>query len=117
MMEESILLTIKKMIGPSIDYPAFETDLIVHINTALMVLNQIGIGPVEGFQITGEDETWHDLIGDAKNLDAVKTYIYLRVRMAFDPPTTGATTDAFKEMIKEYEWRLNVQVDPSLLSS
>lgn len=116
MMEESILLTIKKMIGPSIDYPAFETDLIVHINTALMVLNQIGIGPVEGFQITGEDETWHDLIGDAKNLDAVKTYIYLRVRMAFDPPSTGAMTDAFKEMIKEYEWRLNVQVDPSLIS-
>lgn len=115
-MEESILLTIKKMIGPSIDYPAFETDLIVHINTALMVLNQLGIGPVEGFSITGEDETWSDLIGEAKNLDAVKTYIYLKVKMAFDPPTTGATTDAFKEMIKEYEWRLNVQVDPSLIS-
>lgn len=115
-MEESILLTIKKMIGPSIEYPAFDTDLVVHINTALMVLNQLGIGPVEGFSITGEDETWSDLIGDTKNLDAVKTYIYLKVRMAFDPPTTGAMTDAFKEMIKEYEWRLNVQVDPSLIS-
>ena len=116
-MEESILLTIKKMIGPSIAYPAFDTDLIVNINTALTVLNQLGIGPEEGFRITGEGETWYDLIGDAKNLDAVKTYIYLKVRMAFDPPTTGALTDAFKEMIKEYEWRLNVQVDPPVINS
>lgn len=116
-MEESILLSIKKMIGPSIEYPAFETDLIIHINSALMVLHQLGIGPAEGFYITGEDESWSDLIGDVKYLEAVKTYVYLKVRMAFDPPTTGATTDAFKEMIKEYEWRLNVQVDPLIISS
>ena len=112
MMEESILATIKEMIGPSVDYSAFDTDLIVNINTAFTVLNQLGVGPVSGFKITGEDERWSDFLGeDVLNLEAVKTYIYLKVRMAFDPPSTGAMVDAYKEMIKEYEWRLNVQVD------
>lgn len=116
-MTDSILNTIKKLIGPSITYDVFDFDLIIHINSALMVLNQLGVGPKEGFKILDETETWSDFLGtDVKNLEAVKTYIYLKVRMVFDPPTTGATTDAFKEMIKEYEWRLNVQVDPSLIS-
>lgn len=111
-MEDSILLTIKKLIGPSLDYSVFDTDLIVHINSALMVLNQLGIGPENGFVVTGESETWGDFLGDTNKLEGVKTYVYLKVRMVFDPPTTGALTDAYKEMIKELEWRLNVMVDP-----
>ena len=114
-MTESILDTIKKLVGPSITYDAFDFDLMIHINSAFTILNQLGLGPIEGFKITGPNETWSDFLGENTiNLEAVKTYIYLKVRMAFDPPTSGAMTDAYKEMIKELEWRLNVQVDPPL---
>ena len=108
---ESILTSIKKLLGITEDYEAFDTDIIIHINSALMVLNQLGIGE-EGFTIDSAAETWDDFLGKSENVNAVKTLVYLRVRLAFDPPANSFVTSAIQEMIKEYEWRLNVQVDP-----
>lgn len=108
-METSILLTIRKMIGPSVSYDIFDTDLVVHINTAFASLYQLGVGPKDqAFKITGDTETWADFIGDNPNIDSVISYVYLKVRMLFDPPATGTLQGSFKEMMKELEWRLNV---------
>ena len=112
-MAESILQTIKRMIGPSMLSNEFDTDLVVHINSVLFDLNELGVGPSDGFVITGETETWEDLLGaDVKYLEAVKTFIYLKVKMIFDPPTVGGVINAYEKLIKEYEWRINVMVDP-----
>jgi len=111
-MEQSILNTIKTMLGPDSSYAVFDTDIIVHINTALATLTQLGVGPVKGFRITGASETWSDFIGDAGDLDSVKTYIYCKVKMVFDPPSNSFLMSAMKETCQEIEWRLNVAVDP-----
>lgn len=108
---DSILVTIKKMLGIDADYDAFDTDIIVHINTAIMILRQLGIGIKAGFVITGESEEWADLLGDSELYESVKTYIYLRVKSVFDPSTSSAASEASKEMIKELEWRLNSESD------
>ena len=112
-METSILKTIRKMIGPSVSYDIFDTDLIVHINSAFFVLYQLGVGPTECFRITGESETWDDFIQGSNELDAIISYVYMKVRYAFDPPSTGYLVNAYKESMKELEWRLNVLVDPN----
>ena len=111
-METSILKTIRKMIGPSVSYDIFDTDLIVHINSAFMVLYQLGVGPAECFKITGEDETWDDFMQGATDIEAVISYVYMKVRLVFDPPTTGYLVNMYEATIKELEWRLNVMVDP-----
>lgn len=108
---DSILNTIKKMLGMETDYNAFDTDIIMNINSAIMILRQLGIGPLGGFSITGETETWNDLVGSSKLYDGVKTYIYLKVKSVFDPSTSTAASDASKEMIKELEWRLSSESD------
>lgn len=114
-MADSILQTIKRMIGPSLLSNEFDTDLVVHINSVLFDLNELGVGPEEGFMITGETETWQDFIGyDVKKLEAIKTFVYLKVKMLFDPPTIGGVIAAYEKLIKEYEWRINVMVDPGL---
>ena len=114
-MAESILQTIKRMIGPSMLSNEFDTDLVVHINSVLFDLNELVVGPREGFVVTGDTETWEDFLGeDTKNLEAVKTFIYLKVKMIFDPPTVGGVINAYEKLIKEYEWRINVAVDPGL---
>lgn len=114
-MAESILQTIRRMIGPSMLDSEFDTDLVVHINSVLFDLNELGVGPEEGFVITGDTETWADFLGeDTKNLEAVKTFIFLKVKMIFDPPTVGGVIAAYEKLIKEYEWRINVMVDPGL---
>lgn len=112
-MEESILNTIKKMLGPDDSYEAFDTEIIVHINTALSTLAQLGVGPRKGFRITGTDETWGDFISDGSvDLEGIKTYIYMKVKMIFDPPASSFVMKAMEESCKELEWRLNVTVDP-----
>lgn len=110
---DSILRTIKKMIGlPLKDFGQFDLDLIVHINAAFNTLTQLGVGPVEGFTITGLDEVWDDFATDQR-LDMIKSYIYMKVRLAFDPPSSSTVIEAFNKQIAEFEWRLNVAVDPS----
>jgi hypothetical protein len=112
-MEESILNTIKKMLGPDDSYEAFDTEIIVHINTALSTLAQLGVGPRTGFRITGTDETWGDFISDGSvDLEGIKTYIYMKVKMIFDPPANSFVMKAMEDSCKELEWRLNVTVDP-----
>lgn len=110
-MIESILLSIKKKLGIDATYTAFDTDIILGINSALFTLNQLGVGPVEGFVITGETETWSSFIGSRKDLEQVKEYVYLRTKLEFDPPASSYVLSHFEEKAKEYEWRLNVQVE------
>jgi len=107
---ESILDTIKKMLGIESDYTHFDIDIITNINTIFLNLQQIGVGPKSGFSITDNTTQWNDYIS-GENLEAVKTYIYLKVRLLFDPPTNAFLVDAMERQIREIEWRLNVQVE------
>lgn len=107
----SILNDIKKMLGIASDYTNFDTDIIIDINSVFMILNQLGVGPKDGFKITGADETWSDYVSDEDNLEAIKSYIHLKVKVMFDPPLNSTVMEAHKQMISELEWRLNVQVE------
>lgn len=107
---ESILNSIKQLIGPSASYDIFDNDLIMHINTVFFTLCQLGVTE-EPFVISGTEEVWEDFHADT-DLEAVKTYVYLKCRMYFDPPTNSALISAINEQIKELEVRLNYQVDP-----
>lgn len=108
---ESILTSIKKLLGIAEDYEAFDTDIMIHINSVFMILTQLGVGPANGFRITGKYETWEEFVSDGIVADAVKTYVYLKVRLLFDPPTSSAVMDAINRSISEYEWRLNVAAE------
>ena len=110
-MEESILTSIKAMLGIESCYTQFDTELIMFINAAINKLIQIGVGPDEGFQITGIDETWDQLLGEYMNVELAKEYIYLDVRMIFDPPSNAFVMSAFKEHQEENAWRLSVSYD------
>jgi hypothetical protein len=110
-LDDSILDSIKKILGMPPDYDAFDTDLVIHINSVFGILAQLGVGPAGGFSISDNTTLWKSYLGDSKDLEMVKSYIALKVRLVFDPPTIGAVMDAMKEQIREYEWRLNVQVD------
>lgn len=114
---KSILTSIKKLVGIADGYEHFDVDLIMQINSAFSTLTQLGVGPSEGFRINDEDSTWDEFIGDSMNLEAVKTYVYLNVRLVFDPPDKPAVIDAMERRIKELEWRLNVAVDPAEASN
>lgn len=105
---ESILTSIKKLLGIAEEYEHFDADIVMHINSVFMILAQLGVGPSEGFSIEDETATWDDFLkGDIAKLSAVKTYVYMKVRLVFDPPSGSALLDSMKESIKEYEWRLN----------
>ena len=106
---DSILTSIKKLLGISEEYTNFDADIIMHINDVLMTLNQLGVGPKEGFKIQDDYSTWDEFLGDTINLEAVKTYVYLKVRLVFDPPTRSAAIDAIERKVSELEWRLIVQ--------
>lgn len=108
---ESILVTIKKMLGIDDEYEHFDQDIIVNINTVFMVLNQLGVGPLGGFFIRDKTKTWDEYLMTETNLESVKTYIYLRVRLLFDPPSNSFLVEAIKGQIAEIEWRLNVQAE------
>ena len=103
---DSILTSVKKIIGISEEDESFDTDLIMHINSVLMILNQLGVGPEDGFSITDKSAVWTDVIGDNKLIEATKTFVGLKVRLIFDPPTSSAHIESLKEIIKEFEWRL-----------
>lgn len=108
---ESILTSIKTLMGPRETYDNFDTDLIMHINTTLSVLTQLGVGPKEGFAITGETETWEEFLGGAPMLNLVKSYVYAKVRLLFDPPTSSAVIESLNRIITEFEWRINHVAD------
>jgi hypothetical protein len=107
-VESSILTSTKQMLGLPEDHTDFDLDIIMHINSVLSTLNQLGVGPEVGFMIEDKTATWGAFLGSDPRLNNVKTYVYLRVRMIFDPPNTGFTTEAMKKQIEELEWRMNV---------
>ena len=109
---DSILTSIKLMLGITSECKDFDGSLIAHINTVLMVLNQNGIGPKEGFIVTNEMNTWDQFIDNSTNsMQAVKTYVYCKVKMIFDPPQSSSHLDALKQTANELEWRLNIQAE------
>lgn len=110
-MSDSILVTIKKMLGLEDAYTPFDTDVMIFINAALMNLTQLGVGSKEGYTISDYDTKWSDFLTNETKLGAVKTYVYLKVKMAFDPPTNSFVMDAMKQQAEEIGWRLNVQAE------
>ncbi len=102
---ESILASIKKMLGIVSEYQAFDPELIIYINGAFMTLHQLAIGPEKPFRITGSSETWDQFVGP--ELEAVKTYVFMKVKLIFDPPENSSVQQSYQDQIKELEWRMN----------
>lgn len=111
-MQDSILMTIRKLVcgDPHADH--FDTDLLVHINACFSILNQLGVGPESGFVVTDETQSWSSYVADNRTLNMVKTYVTLKVKKIFDPPLTSSVLEAMDKEISQLEWRLNVAVDP-----
>lgn len=108
---DSILTSIKKLLGITEEYVHFDADIIMHINSVLSTLAQIGVGPSDGFVITGDVETWDDFIPESQNFENVKQYVYLSVKLVFDPPTQSSVLDSYQRQIDKLEWRLNVAAE------
>lgn len=113
-MSDSILTSTKKILGIDVAYLAFDLDIITHINSVFSTLTQLGVGPEEGFMIADAEAEWVDFLGADLELNAVKTYVYLRVRLLFDPPTTSYLIAAFEKQVEELTWRLNVKREATL---
>ena len=113
---ESILTSIKKLLGIDEEYTHFDADIIMHINSVLMILTQLGVGQAEGFVIEDDTSTWVDFIPEANaaQLHAVKSYIFMKVKLIFDPPLSSSVIESMNRQIAEFEWRLNVAVDPKM---
>lgn len=116
-MGASILTTTKKVLGLSEGYTAFDEDVIMHINATFSILDQLGLGPAGGIFITGAEEEWDQVSLPPNQLNLTKTYVFLKVRMLFDPPTTSFLIGAANDQIKEYEWRLNVMRENVLMET
>lgn len=112
-MNQSILTSIKKLLGIAENYTDFDQDVIIHINTVFSILNQLGVGPAEGFSIKDASTKWEDYIESELKLEDVKTYIYLKVKLIFDPPLSSAAIESTNRLINELEWRINVEADSS----
>ena len=105
---DSILESIKKLLGIPKEYEAFDADIIMHINTAFAILNQLGLGPEGGYGIEGYDDLWDDYIV-SYNMSMIKTFIYLKVRLAFDPPSSTALIESMQRTLDELTWRLELE--------
>lgn len=109
---DSILDSVKKLVGIVVEDTSFDTDLIIHINSVFTVLHQLGVGPSSGFSITNKDAKWTpDYLSVGSNIEVVKSYMVLRVKNLFDPPSSSFVMDAFKEQVAEFEWRINTQIE------
>ena len=113
-MTTSVLSSTKKILGIDDEYTVFDLDIITFINSALSVVNQLGVGPEGGFFISDKNDVWEDLIIPDNQLNLVKTYVFLKTRFLFDPPSTGYLTEAMSKQISEYEWRLNILREDAL---
>lgn len=111
-MEESVLTSTKKILGLAPEYEAFDQDVITHINAAFSTLMQLGVGPTTGFFISDDTAVWDDLVVPDEQVNLIKTYVYLKVRMIFDPPNTSFHIDAMNKQLQEAEWRLYIFADP-----
>jgi hypothetical protein len=110
---DSVLNSIKKLLGIEESYTHFDTDITMHINSVLMTLDQLGIERPTNRNVTSYTDTWTDIFGESPKVDveALKTYVCLKVRLLFDPPTSAFVLESIDRQIKEYEWRLNVQAE------
>lgn len=106
-MEQSILKSTKKILGVAPEYTAFDLDILTHLNSALSTLTELGIGPAAGFMVEDDTAVWSDFLGTDLRFNSARTYVYLKVRLAFDPPSTSFAITAFEKQIQELEWRLN----------
>lgn len=106
--DESILTETKKALGIDEDTTVFDSDIRMHINSAIATLTQLGIGPEDGFEIVDKTQAWSELLATDLMLNPVKTYVYLRVKLLFDPPANSWVTVAIKEQLEQLEWRLNI---------
>lgn len=112
---ESILTSIKKLLGIEEEYTHFDADIIMHINSVFMILQQLGVGPSEGFSISDKTATWDEFVPeDNPKFLAVKTYMHHKVKLLFDPPLSSAVMEATKNVVSEFEWRLNVAAESKL---
>ena len=107
---DSILTSIKKLIGIDESYVIFDTDLIIHINSVFMILGQLGYGPKD-FSIKDKSTKWTEFISEENKIEAVRTYVYMKVKLIFDPPSSSAVIEAYKQFINEFEWRINVAAE------
>lgn len=105
--DDSILTSIKKLLGPAEDYEHFDQDIIMHINGCFMELQQLGVGPEEGFMILDKESIWSDFDDNVLLLNAIKPYIYLKVKLIFDPPSSASVIASFEKMVDKFEWRIN----------
>lgn len=110
---DSILTSIKKLLGITADYTHFDTDIIIHINSVFSILTQLGVGPAAGFSISDDTAVWSDYLQDNAVIEMVKTYVYLKVKLIFDPPANSFVVTSMEKTISELEWRLNVAADHS----
>ena len=112
-MEDSILTSIKKMLGITEEYEHFDADLVTHINSVFMILTQLGVGPTNGFSISDKDAKWKDFLSDENKLQAVKSFMQIKVKLLFDPPLGSAVMEAMNRLASELEWRLQVEAESS----
>lgn len=108
---DSILTSIKKLLGIAEEYEHFDNDLIIHINSVFSILTQLGVGPVDGFSIKDSNAVWSDFIPEKSRLEEIKSYMYLKTRLIFDPPSGSAVIESINRMISELEWRINATAD------
>ena len=108
---DNILTSIKKLLNISVSDESFDTDIIIHINSAFMILNQLGVGPDEPYRISDSTPTWSDYDSNIKNQESVKTFIYMKTRLAFDPPTTSFALESFSKQADELAWRLMTKAE------
>ena len=108
---DSILTSVKKLLGLTEGYTAFDADLIMHINSVLMILNQMGVGPEKPFSISDATATWSEFCQQRADIEAVKSYVALKVKLLFDPPQSSSTMEATKNLTAELEWRLYAACD------
>ncbi len=110
-MDESILDSVKRAVGLDTTDEVFDGELIMYINLVFTILNQIGVGPTDSYTITDSNDVWSDFSSDSSVVMLVKTYMYIKVRLLFDPPTSSFLATALQDQATEYEWRLNILVD------
>lgn len=110
---ESILTSIKKLLGIPEDYTAYDDQVTIHINSVFMILTQLGVGPEEGFTIKDKEAVWIDFVSDETKLELIKSYVYLKVKLLFDPPSNSSVIESINRQIDEFEWRLNVNAESS----
>ena len=110
-MTDRILESVKKVLGIAPEYIAFDQDIVMHINSAFSVLHQLGVGPGEPFMIEDETATWTEFLGTERGVNSVKSYVYLRVRLLFDPPATSFALGAMEKQIEELGWRISTYME------